>query len=106
MADIRNLLSLGSQKYDKFLLCGDFNSEDSESSLSEFLLKYDLKNLVTEKSYFKNLQNSRCIDPVLTNSIQIYFNTSAFVTGVPDFQKIILIVMETSYPKSVTKKII
>ena len=89
MADIRNLLSLGSQKYDKFLLCGDFNSEDSESSLSEFLLKYDLKNLVTEKSCFKNLENSRCIDLVLTNSIQIYFNTSDFVTGVSDFQKII-----------------
>ena len=25
-----------SQKYDKFVLCGDFNSENAESSLSEF----------------------------------------------------------------------
>ena len=34
-------LDIYSQKYDKFLLCGDFNSEHTESSLSEVLLKYD-----------------------------------------------------------------
>ena len=30
-------LDIYSQKYDKFVLCGDFNSEHTESSLLEFL---------------------------------------------------------------------
>ena len=50
-------LDIYSQKYDKFILCGDFNSEHTESRLSEFLLKYDSKNLVMEKTCFKNPEN-------------------------------------------------
>ena len=39
-----------SQKYDKFLLCGGFNSE---SRLSKVLLKYVSKNLVLKKTVLK-----------------------------------------------------
>ena len=38
-------LDIYSQKNDKFVLCGDLNSEHTESSLSEFLVKYGWKNL-------------------------------------------------------------
>ena len=46
------------------LLCGGFNSE--------FLLKYDSKNLVIEKTCFENPENPRCIDLFLTNSVQSF----------------------------------
>ena len=49
-----NALDVYSKKYDKFYLCGDFISEHNEPSLSELLLKYDSKNVVMEKTYFKN----------------------------------------------------
>ena len=38
-------LDIYSQKNDKFILCGDLNSEHTESSLSKFLVKYGWKNL-------------------------------------------------------------
>ena len=36
------------QIYDKFLLTGDFNVEDTEPCLSQFLFEYDANNLVNE----------------------------------------------------------
>ena len=69
LENVGKALDIYSQKYDKFLLCGDFNSQHTESSLSEFLLKYDSKNLVMEKTCFKNPENPRCIDLSLTNSV-------------------------------------
>ena len=36
--NVGKALVIYSQKYDKFLLCSDFNSEHTESSLSKFLL--------------------------------------------------------------------
>ena len=74
-------LDIYSQKNDKFVLCGDFNSEHTESSLLEFLLKYDW-NLVMEKTCFKNPKYPRCIDLFLTNNVESFQNTFAFATGI------------------------
>ena len=74
-------LDIYSQKYDKFVLCGDFNSEHTESSLLEFLSKCDW-NLVMEKTCFKNPKYPRCIDLFLTNNVESFQNTSAFATGI------------------------
>ena len=46
------------QTYDKFFLAGDFNMEDTEPVLSEFLTNYDCKNLVKDKTCFKNPEYS------------------------------------------------
>ena len=43
--------------YDKFLLIGDFNAEDSEPIFSEFLSTYDAKNIVKGKTCFKSITN-------------------------------------------------
>ena len=67
-------LDIYSQKNDKFVLCSDLNSEHTESSLSETLLKYDWKNLVMEKTCFKNSKNPRCIDLFLTNCVKSFQN--------------------------------
>ena len=98
-------LDIYSQKYDKFILCGDFNSEHTESRLSEFLLKYDSKNLVMEKTCFKNPENPWCIDLFLTNSVQSFQNTSVFSTGISDCHKMIVIFLKRSFPKSAPKKL-
>ena len=104
--NVGKALDIYSQKYDKFLLCGDFNSQHTESSLSEFLLKYNSKNLFMEKTCFKNPENPRCIDLFLTNSVQSFQSTSVFATSVSDFHKMILTVLKTSFPKSAPKKIL
>ena len=51
---VSNALDLYNQHYEKKLLTGDFNSEDTEPRLSELLYEYDLKNIVKDKTCFKN----------------------------------------------------
>ena len=106
LENVGKALNIYCQKYNKFLLCGDFNSEHTESSLSEFSLKYDSNNLVVEKTCFKNPENPRCIDLFLTKSVRSFENTSAFATGISDFHKMIVTVLKTSFPKSAPKKVI
>ena len=45
-----------------FMLVGDFNAEESEPCLSQFLFEYSAKNVVKEKTGFKNALNPSCID--------------------------------------------
>ena len=47
--------------YDKFLLVGDFNAEDSEPCLKNFLYQYDAKNIVKQKTCFKATVKSFCM---------------------------------------------
>ena len=71
--------------YDKFLLVGDFNAEDTESILSNFLNQYNSRNLVKDKTCFKSIQNPSCVDLFLTNSYRSFQNTSTLSTGLSDF---------------------
>ena len=43
--------------YKKFLLVGDFNSEDHETEITNFLNSHEGKNLVKQKTCFKNFLN-------------------------------------------------
>ena len=48
--------------FDKFLPAGDFNIEETDPIMSEFLFKNDSKNLVQQKTCFKSTNNPSCID--------------------------------------------
>ena len=54
------------QIYDKFLLTRDFNAEDIEPCLSQFLFEYDAIKLVNEKTCFKSKTNPSCVDLLIT----------------------------------------
>ena len=56
------------KRYDKFMLDGDFSTEESEPCLSQFLYEYNAKNIVKEITCFKNALNPSCIDLFKTNS--------------------------------------
>ena len=94
------------QSYDKFLFAGDFNIEDNEPILLEFLTYYDSKNLVKEKTCFKNPENPRCIDLFITNSVMSFQNTTTPATGLSDFHKMIVTVCKTSFQKPKPKEIV
>ena len=53
---VSNSLDMYIAKYDKFLLAGDFNAEDSEPELCDFLDKYGAKNIVKDKTCYKTQQ--------------------------------------------------
>ena len=63
--------------YDKFLLAGDFNIEEEESCLRDFLYEHNATSLVKQKTCYKNIDNPSCIDLFITNCHQSFQNTTA-----------------------------
>ena len=67
------------------MLVGDFNAEESEPCLSQFLYEYNAK----ESTCFKNVLNPSCIDLFITNSPLSFQNTIAVSNGLSDFHKMV-----------------
>ena len=106
--DYFNQISLALDKYssyDKFLLAGDFNTEETSEFLEDFLFEHHAKNLVKEATCFKSIDNPSCIDLFITNSPLSFQNTTTVTTGISDFHKLVVTVMKTSFPKSKPKTI-
>ena len=78
---------------------GDFNSEVTEPSMSEFCNIYNLRNLVKEPTCYKYQLIPTPIDLILTNRYKCFQNTINVETGLPDFHKMTLTVLKTKYKK-------
>ena len=94
------------QYYEKFLLVGDFNAEDTEPHLAEFLRNYDVKNIVKNKTCYKNINNPSCIDLFISNCFRHFHGTVALSVGMSDFHKLVVTVLKctlkTGKPKNVS----
>ena len=73
--------------YDKFLLAGDFNMEEDDEPLHNFLYERNAKNLVKEKTCFKSMTNPSCIDLFITDSPNSFQHTTTVPIGLSDFHK-------------------
>ena len=82
------------------MLVGDFNAKESELCLSQFLLQMNAKNIVKESTYFKSLSNQICIYLVITNSSSNFQNTKAISTGLSDFHKMVVSVLQHTFHRS------
>ena len=71
-------------RYDKDLLARDFNTEISEQCKESSLYMHELCNLVKEKTCFKNMEKSSCIDLLLINNVYTFQQTTAICTGLSD----------------------
>ena len=91
--------------YDKFILIGDFNAEDSEPILSDFLSTYNAKNIVKSKTCFKSINNPSCIDLIITNKPLSFQSTNTISTGLSDHHKMVLTVLKASFKKNPPKTI-
>ena len=88
-----------SSKYDNFILLGDLNSEPTESAVKDFCEIYSCKNLIKDKTCFKNPLKSSCIDLIITNRPKSFQNSVTVETGLSDFHKMTLTVMKVFYKK-------
>ena len=61
LQDLINLVQLDN------ILTSDFNAEPEKENMLDFLNIYNLKNLLKQKTWYKNLDNLSCIDLILTN---------------------------------------
>ena len=94
--NIRKALNKHSKHYDKFVLAGDFNPE---LCLSQFLIEYNVKNIVKENTYFKNALNPSCIDLFIKNSPLSFQNTIVVFNRLCNIVKMVIIVMEMSFKR-------
>ena len=92
--------------YEKCLLIGDFNTEKSESCIDPFVYGHELHNLVKEKTCFKPVHNTSCIDLILKNNAMVFHNTATVFIGLLDFYKLVLAVLKSSISKIKPQKIV
>ena len=71
--------------------------------MSESLNMYSLKNLLSQKTCFKNPENPSCIDLILTKYSRSFQNNGVFETGLSVSHKLTFIVMKQYYPKQKPK---
>ena len=88
-----------SKKYDNFILLCDFSNEPEEKNMSDFLNTYHLKNIVKQKTCFKNPDRPSCIDLILTNSSRSFQDTCTVETGLSNFHKLVVTVLKLYFPK-------
>ncbi len=88
-----------SEKYENFLMFGDFNTIETDQQIHDFMNNYSLKNLVKEPTCYKG-ENPRCIDLILTNRYRCFQNTNTIETGLSDFHKMVITVLKTKYQKA------
>ena len=86
-------------KFDNFLLLGDFNSETHELSMREFCDLYNLQNLITRPTCFKNPFNPSVIDLILTNKTRSFQNSQVIETGLSDYHKMTITVLRAFFQK-------
>ena len=92
---LKKMLDKYCKHYDKFMLVGDFNAEESEPSLSQFLYEYNVNKNVKESTCFKNALNPSCIDLFTTNSLL----SLVISDGLSNFHKMVITVMKMSFKK-------
>ena len=70
--NVGRALDVYTQKYEIFLLVGDFNAEEKEVILKYFMELYDLRNLVKENTCFKSVGNPSWVDLFLLIALDLF----------------------------------
>ena len=86
-------------KLEHFIILGDFNCEMKETIMKDFCETYNLRNLVTDPTCFKNPLNPSSINLILTNKYRSFQNTIIVETGLSDHHTMTVSVTESSLPK-------
>ena len=92
-------LDVLSKNYDNVILLSDFNDEPEEKNMPNSLKTYHLKNIVKQKTYFKNPGRPTCIDLIPTNSSRNLQDTFTVETGLSDFHKLVITVLKLYFLK-------
>ena len=89
--------------YKNVLLIGDLNAQVGQTHLDNFLFQHELWNINKESACYKNSENPRCIDFILSNRPISFFKTNTVFTGLADSHNKVLSVFKTTFPKSKPK---
>ena len=74
-----------------------------DSNLKDFCNLYLLKNLIKKSTCFKNPENPRTIDLILTNRPRSFCNSNSLETGFSDFHKLTVTVFTITKSNQLSK---
>ena len=83
---------------DNLIIIGDFNLDEDNDSISNFMNLYGLGNLIKVPTCFK-LVKAHCIDLILTNNVKRFKDARSVETGLSDFHSMIVTVVKSSFIK-------
>ena len=89
--------------YENFFLITNLNVERHNGFLQEFCDLYNVKNLIKVPTCFKNLDFPTNIRAMSTTSYGRFHNQCVIETGLSDFRKIIVTVMQTYFQRKEPK---
>ena len=92
-------MDLYSSTYENFIFFGDFNSGMEHSALKSFCNWHSLTSLINKSTCWKNPSKSTCIDLILANGPKFFQNSNTIETGLPDFYKMMVTIMKTTFHK-------
>ena len=84
---------------------GGFNVELSNNFVDSFCRSYSLKSRIKKPTYFKNPDNSTCIDLILINRQKSFQNSTIIETGLSNFRKLTVTVLKSFFNKLKPKKL-
>ena len=90
-------------QYENFTVLGDFNVKPNDADMKNFCQSYGRKNIVKDKTCFKNPINPTCIDLIITNKPKSFQEPEVIKTGLSNFHKMSLMVMKVFYNKQKPK---
>ena len=97
---LSNQIDFYSKTYDNFFTAGDFNYQETEPILSEFLNIHSAKNIAKGETCFKSIENPSCIDLFLTNKPNLFFNTSTINTGLSYCHKMVATILRKTFQQA------
>ena len=77
----------------------------TDTNLNDFCNLYLLKNLIKKPTCFKNPENPKTIDLILTNRPRSFCNSDTLETGLSDFLQLTVTVLKTFFKKQSPKVI-
>ena len=84
LRQLQKQLEAFSERYEHFLIMGDFNADVFDPSMTSFCTLFRLKRIVMEPTCYKNSENPSCID--------------LFVANCPrSFHKLVVTILRTSF---------
>ena len=90
-------MDLYSSTYDNVIFSVYFNAGMEHLALKDFCNLHSLTSFINQPTCWKNSSKPTCINLILTNSPKSFQNTNVIETGLPDFHKMVVIIMKTTF---------
>ena len=94
LRQLQKQLEAFSERYQHFLIMGDFNADVSDPSVTSCCTFFKLRSIVKQPTCYKNPENPSCMDLFITNCTRSFLNTSLYETGLSDFHKLVVTIYE------------